>query len=579
MKPYSGAQLAVNALEQLGIKHTFGIPGVHNTELYDELANSEQITPILVTHELSAAFMADAISRTTGGVGCIAIVPGAGLTHAMSGIAEASLDGIPMLIISGGVKRHASQHYQLHQIDQLTLAASITKEQYLIREHRDIMPTIFQAWQTAQSDLPGPVLIEIPFEIMNFTEQTELLPAPDSRSINQQLSISDQLLNQAVATLQQAKRPGIYVGWGAIYAHQEMIQLAELLQAPVATTLQGLSAFPATHPLHVGLGFGKSATPAGAQAFKDCDCLLVIGARFSELATGSYSIRPPAQLIHVDIDPTVFNKNFPASLAIHADARVFSQRLLACLKTHTRPTNHNLTSKIKHLKQHYLEDAKRHQSNGKVNPALFFEALQTHFKHDPLIVTDDGNHTFLTAELLPINQPRHFISPTDFNAMGYATPAAIACQLAFPEKQVIAIVGDGAFQMTGMETLTASQLGLPILYCIFKDRALGQIAQFQKKAYAQTPCTQLPDLDLSSFARACGCSYQQLSHNAQLGNVLRDCLALLRQHKPVILEINIDYSRPTAMTKGASITTLSRFPFKEKVRFITRAAKRNLFQR
>ena len=325
----SGAHLAVYAMEQIGVKYTFGIPGVHNTELYDALNNSEFITPILVTHEGSAAFMADAISRTTDSIGTLAIVPAAGVTHAMSGIGEAYLDGVPMLVITGGIRRDTGRAFQLHDIDQMKLCAGITKKAFLPKTHEAIVPTIYEAYETAISGEPGPVLVELSGDLQLFTGEVDEIP-PYRSSVNHP-SIDAQKIAAAVRLLTQAKCPGLYLGWGARDAVPQTKILADLLQAPVATTLQGLSVFPANHPLHTGMGFGPSAVPAAQKAFADCDCLLAVGVRFAELATGSYGMPVPKNLIHIDINPNVFNKNYPAQVAIEGDARVVLAALCAAL--------------------------------------------------------------------------------------------------------------------------------------------------------------------------------------------------------------------------------------------------------
>ena len=314
----TGAALARFALEQLGVSHTFGIPGVHNTELYDELNASPHIQPVLVAHECGAAFMADAFSRTGQRIGTLVIVPAAGVTHAASGIGEAGLDGIPMLIISGGIHSENGRQYQLHDIDQHALLKPITKATFRILSHAEVIPTLYEAYRIATGGEPGPVFVELPYNIGNFLGEVEDMPlfqpAPPAAAADQQT------LREMARQLVAARHPGLFLGWGAMAAQRELIELAEWLGAPVCTTLQGLSAFPANHPLHVGMGFGAYAVPAAEQAFAACDCLLAVGTRFSEIPTGSYSMPVPEQLLHIDINPQVFNANFPASLCLAGDA-------------------------------------------------------------------------------------------------------------------------------------------------------------------------------------------------------------------------------------------------------------------
>jgi len=259
----NGAQLAVYALEELGINFAYGIPGTHTTELYDAMATSEKIEPILVSHEAGASFMADATSRTSNSVGTIVIVPAAGLTHAMSGIGEAFLDGIPMLIIAGGTRTDSGRHYQLHQFDQIELAKPITKAQFRILSHEDIIPTIFKAYDIAKSGEPGPVFIELPVNLQLFSVSIKDLPK--YKSIIEEKAIDPEAIKKAIDLLVNAENPMLFLGWGAVNYTQYSIELAELLAAPVATTLQGKSAFPNTHPLYTSVGLGEAAMAAGIQ--------------------------------------------------------------------------------------------------------------------------------------------------------------------------------------------------------------------------------------------------------------------------------------------------------------------------
>jgi len=330
----TGAWLAVYALEQIGARFTFGIPGVHTTELYDELNSSNRITQVLVTHEGGASFMADAVGRLSDSIGVLTVVPAAGLTHAASGIGEAFLDGVPMLVISGGPRTDTGHRYQLHQMDTHKFMSGLTKATFRVTRHDEVVPTLFKAYEIATSGEPGPVFVELPVNILLLTDEIGELPqfkpaAPPRIAAAPEIA-------RAVDLLKQAKRPCIFAGWGARDATASLIRLAEWLDAPVATTLQGLSVFPANHPLHVGFGFGASAVPAARNAFRNCDCMIAIGTRFSEIATGSYGAEVPANLIHIDINPEVLSANFPAKVGIAGDAGAVLKELLLALETQDR---------------------------------------------------------------------------------------------------------------------------------------------------------------------------------------------------------------------------------------------------
>jgi acetolactate synthase-1/2/3 large subunit len=572
----TGAWLAVYALEQVGARFAFGIPGVHTTELYDEMNNSNRITPVLVTHEGGGAFMADAVSRLSDTIGVLTVVPAAGLTHAASGVGEAFLDGVPMLVISGGARTDTDHRYQLHQMDTHRFMGGLTKATFRVTRHDQVVPTLFEAYAVATSGEPGPVFVELPANILLLTEEIGELPVyrpPPQRPLATPADLA-----RAVELLAQAKRPCIFVGWGARDATAEVVNLAEWLEAPAATTLQGLSVFPGNHPLHVGFGFGASAVPAAQQAFHGCDCMIAIGTRFSEIATGSYGVKVPENLIHIDINPQVFDANYPAKVAITGDARAVLQGLLIQLGAHMprRPPQSELRERIRQAKAAYRESWYRHDTAGLVNPARFFDELRRQTPEDGIIVIDDGNHTFLTAELMPIYAPKSVILPTDFNCMGYAVPAAIGAKLAHPDRAVQTIVGDGAFMMTCMEILTAATNNLGIVYYVFNDGELAQIGQAQAIPYKRKPCSRLGKLKVEGVALATGAAYLPMSDNAEIADAIQKAGDISRGGSPVIVDVRIDYSKRTAFTVGTVRTNFGRFPLNEKLRFLTRAAVRHV---
>ncbi len=572
----TAAWLATRALESLGVRYTFGIPGVHNTELYDELAASDAITPVLVTHELSAAYMADAMSRLSQSVGTLALVPAAGLTHASSGIAEAYLDGIPMLVLCGGIRTDLPFGYQLHEIDLHAFMRGITKATFHPKEQRDVQPMIYEAYRIATQGEPGPVFVELPVNLLLMSGDPGELPQyrpPEPVRIHDGAAIEP-----AAALLSASRHPGLFVGWGARGALAEVLAIAEFLQAPVATTLQGLSVFPGTHPLHVGFGFGPAAVPAARNAFARCDVLLAVGTRFAEIATGSFGVTVPENLIHVDINPKVFNRNYPAKVAIEGDSAAVLAAILRELKRAgpTRPRDEALVDRIRRDKAAYLDEWLAHDSRGRVNPARFFQALAARTPADAITVIDDGNHTYLTAELCTFREPGTAILPTDFNSMGYAVPAAIGAALARPGKPVNAIVGDGAFAMTCMEIATAVARRLGICYWVFHDGELSQIAQAQEIPYNRKPCSVLPPIRLEGVAQATGAAYLRIASDAELARSIDQAHRIAASGQPVIVDVLIDYSKRTAFTRGAVKTNFDRFPLGQKLRMAGRAFARRI---
>jgi acetolactate synthase-1/2/3 large subunit len=420
------------------------------------------------------------------------------------------------------------------------------------------------------------VFVELPVNILLYTAEVAELPryqpAPPAP-----VGHEDDIL-RAAELLRQAKNPALFVGWGTRDAYAQVKAVAEWLDAPVATTLQGLSCFPANHPLHVGFGFGQSAVPAARNAFKHCDCLLAVGTRFSEIATGSYGITVPENLIHIDINPETIGVNYPAKVGIPGDAeRVLTQLLAALQAAGPKPAEQPaLRTQIQSDKAAYRQTWYQADVADRVNPARFFDTLRQHTPDDGIIVIDDGNHTFLTAELMPIHAPKSVILPTDFNCMGYAVPAAIGAKLAHPARLVQTIVGDGAFLMTCMEILTATTNQLGVVYYVFNDGALSQIAQAQEIPYNRKPCTTLGQVNLEGVALATGAAYLAVGSDAELDAAVRQAQAFASQGRPVVVDVKIDYSKRTAFTEGAVKTNFGRFPLNEKVRTLARAFTRRI---
>lgn len=570
----TAAFLLRHALEQIGVRFTFGIPGVHNLEIYDELASSERIEPVLVTHEMCGSFMADAVSRCSNHVGTLVVVPAAGITHSSSGIGEAFLDGIPMLIISGGIRTDLDKGYQLHDVDQQALLAPITKATFKVHDYGDVIPTVYEAYRIATTGEPGPVYIEIPANLQLLTGEVDELPAYKP---SHPQPADQQAINEAARNLADATRPGLFVGWGARHAKEQIARISELLGAPVATTLQGLSTLHGTHPLHVGMGTGPSSVPAAQNAFAHCDCMLAVGTRFAEICTGSYGMQPPSNLIHVDINPNVFDVNYPSALSIEGDAKQVLTHLLAELERIVgSPRDATaLAASIAADKQAYRKSWLEHDSKDRVNPAVLFDEINRQLEHDAIIACDDGNHTFLTAELLTVPDNGLFISPTDFNCMGYCVPATVAAKLVNPDKQAIGIVGDGAFLMSAMELLNASARKLGLVMLVFNDGELSQIAQAQEIPYNRKTCTVVPSPDYEAMAKATGCAFVRISNNSEVASGISSAFEQGR-NGPVLVDVRVDYSKRTRFTEGTVKTTLKRFDLPSKARIVSRALWRRI---
>jgi acetolactate synthase-1/2/3 large subunit len=569
MKIRAAREIA-RALIDEGARHAFGIPGTHNIELYDVLAGAEGIETILVTSEVAGAFVADGYSRSSDAVGVINVVPGAGVAYSLSGIAEAWMDNVPMVVIASGIRTDNGKAYQLHAIDQLAMLRPVTKSAVRIERADEIYPAIRSAFHIARTGAPGPAAVEIPVQFL--LERQEIGDVSYEAEPALGLVPDPELVEGAAAMLASAESPAIYLGNGAARAADLLVPLAEQLGAPVTTSYSGKGVFPETHPLWLWPGFGRQAPGFVRRIMDSCDCLLAIGCRFGEVTTGGFGFEPPEALIHVDIEPEVFNKSYPAGLAIRGDARMFVEAL-AGLIDGTRPWS-SLAVTIADGHAEVQKRWRRKKSDSRVTPYYLFEALQRHCRTDAVFTTDSGNGTFLAMEHLRLDQPGRFLAPTDFSCMDYSVPAAVGACFANPGRDVVALPGDGAFLMTGLELITASAYSASPLVCVLRDGELSQIAQFQKMMVNRVASSVLPEYDLEGFARATGSRYFRIVRDSELDSVIPAALALTRNGKPALVEVVIDYSQKTYFTKGVVKNVFSKLSWGDRVANIARAIGR-----
>jgi acetolactate synthase-1/2/3 large subunit len=583
-----GSTLVVRALEDAGARFAFGIPGTHNIELYDALEQSTLVTAVLITDEQSAGFLADGVSRSSRSIGVVNVVPGAGVTHCLSGIAEALLDGIPMVVLACGIRSDSGRAYQLHDIDQAALLRPVTKAVLRPETPADIYATVRRAFDLAAAGTPGPVAVEIPAEYYLLTHDVPdramtpaaLAAAADDASDGSADAAAAARratrlagIERAAALLNGATRILLYVGHGARGAGAALVELAEKLGAPVATTIQGKGVFPEHHPLWVWNGLGETVPSVLRDVISGCDAMLAIGVRFSEVGTGSYGFTPPATVVHVDINPSVFNRNVQATVAIEADAAACVAALLPLLDD--RGQWGAGAEQIANGHRLVQQQWRREPSESHVTPSALFGALQR-IAPEAIFTTDSGNGTFLAMEHLRLDAPGSFLAPVDFSCMGYAVPAAIGAKLANPDCDVVALAGDGAFLMTGLELITAAAYGAAPVVCLLRDGELAQIAQFQRTALGAAQASVLPPYDVRSFAAAVGAGYVACGRDAVIESALTQAFALARTGTPVIVDVAIDYSRKTYFTKGIVTTNFWRMPWPERLRLLGRAVSRHL---
>jgi acetolactate synthase I/II/III large subunit len=577
----TGGEIVVRALEAEGIRYAFGIPGTHNIELYDALEDAPRVRPVLVTDEQSAGFLADGFWRASGELACVNLVPGAGLTHALSGIAEAFMDGVPMLVLGCGIRRTGGRAYQLHDIDQLAIAAPITKARLRPETGAGLYPAIRQACALARTGTPGPVMVEVSIDHYLTRHEVDpaawepIAPPPPPSAAPAELRRAAELLTAPGA------KPLLYVGFGAREAQAELVALAERLNAPVSVTIQGKGVFPESHPLFLWTGFGNAAAPFARELAAERNVTLAVGCRFSEVGTASYSFTPPGPLIHVDINREVLGRNFPATLGIESDAKAFLvslQRELDRREAGKSGSREAVTLRDRIRAGHEAVRAGwlARRSRERVTPYLLLEALQRHFGAETIFTADSGNGTFLAMEGLRLERPGRFLAPVDYSCMGYAVPAAIGAKLGLPTTPVVALAGDGAFLMTGLELLTAASYGVAVAVFVLRDRELAQIAQFQDTAFNRRSASVLPDFHLGSLAEAVGVEWLALEDDARIEAVVTAARATVAQGRPVLVDVAIDYSEKTFFTRGVVRTMLGRLPWPDRLRFVWRALSRRL---
>lgn len=563
-----GSQLVVRALEDAGARFAFGIPGTHNIELYDALADSS-VRPVLVTDEQGASFMADGVSRSSDSVGVVNLVPGAGVTHALSGIAEAFMDTVPLVVLACGIRRDTGRAFQLHDIDQAALLGPVTKAVLRPASADEIYPAVRRAFDLARAGAPGPVAVEIPAECYMLTADVGAPSYTPAAAGATEPAAS--ALDAAVELLARARRPLLYLGAGARGAGELLVALAERLEAPIATTIQGKGVVPERHPLWLWCGLGRSAPPFVRAVEAECDAMLAIGCRFSEVATASYGFTPPAALVHVDIEPAVLNRNHQAAVAVAADAHAFVSALLPRLgpRDPYAPWREQIASGHRDLARTWRDDP----SDARVTPAAFFATLQR-VAPGAIYTADSGNGTFLAMEHLRLDSPGRFLAPVDYSCMGYAVPAAVGARLANPDRDVVALAGDGALLMTGLEMLTGVLHDAAPLVCVLRDGELAQIAQFQRTVMGRETCSVVPPYSVEHFAATTGAEHLRLATDADLDEVLERAVDRARQGRAVMVEVAIDYSRKTWFTRGVVATNFWRLPFAERLRMVGRAVTR-----
>ncbi len=568
----TGAAALVEALKSEGVACVFGIPGAQQNELWDEM-KARCLPYLLVTNELSAACMADGYARSTGRPGVLCVVPGPGITNALTGLGEALLDSVPVVAIAGDVAQGDKyKAFQVHGLPNVALLQPICKGVFPVTCVAEIPAAVRQAFSLARSGEPGPTAVVVPYHLLAQACQVHgLPPAPP------EFPFDEAAFQQALALLTcqgKACKVGIYAGLGCMDHGHALVQAAEVLQAPVATSVSGKGVIDELHPLAVGWGYGPQGTRTAELAFKHVDTVLAIGVRYSEVSTGFYSIPPHRHLIHVDANPKNLGQVMKTSVCVPADAGVFLARLLEHADLIRRPPDQHLIECIQKWKAQDVCEHQKVYARCGVDPLSFLMALRRATPPDTLVFMDVTLTEHLAAEAFTVCQPRTYFNPTDNQSMGWSIPAAIGAQRAFPGRLCLTVTGDGCFLMSGIETTTAAREGLPVKFFVLDDQAYHYMQVLQKSAYGRTTATHLARLDYAALAKGFGLGYVLIDSLLTLEGGIK---AALECPGPVLVQVAIDYGkRKIRWIEAAKGRFIKELCTDQKVRFMARLAGRSL---
>lgn len=533
MGKITGSQAIVKCLQEEGVKTIFGYPGGAVIDLYDALMDAD-ITNVLVRHEQGAVHAADGFARTTGEVGVALLTSGPGATNGITGIATAYMDSIPLVVLTGQVPRALIGNDAFQEVDIVGISRPCTKHNYLVDKIEDLVPTLREAFHIAKTGRPGPVLVDLPKDLV----ASDLI-YPKKKTISM---VSYQptyephpvQIEKACKKIMKARKPVLYVGGGVMLSNgsEELTELALKLNIPVTMTLMALGAFPGTNEQSMGM-LGMHGTYTANMAVAECDLLIAVGARFDDRVTGKLEeFAANAEIIHIDIDPTSISKNVKVDVPIVADCKF----ALTAINEWFRIKGHLNIEEVAERHQPWFEQIRdwttQHpliyrDDSDIIKPQYVVETLYKCTHGDAIITTEVGQNQMWTAQFYQFDHPRHFVTSGGLGTMGFGLPAAIGAKMAFPEKTVIDIAGDGSIQMNIQELATAKQYNCPVKVAILNNSYLGMVRQWQElfydKRYASTTMDVVPDF--VELARAYGAVGLRATKKDEVEPVIIEALA------------------------------------------------------
>ena len=525
-----GAEVLMEALVHEGVDAIFGYPGGAVLHIYDELWRvRDRIAHYLVRHEQGAVHMAEGYARASGRVGVALVTSGPGATNAVTGIANAYMDSTPIVVITGQVPLPLIGTDAFQEVDTVGITRPCVKHNYLVRDVRDLAAVVHEAFYLARSGRPGPVVIDIPKDVSAAPVSYSSLENVGFPFIEPTMPPTARAVSLAASAILRARRPVLYVGGGIVNsgASSSLLALAEELQLPVTPTLMGLGGFPSAHPLSLGM-LGMHGTYAANMSIAESDLLIAVGVRFDDRVTGKLAtFAPRARVIHIDIDPANIGKNRAPELSLTADACEALKALHAEVKARgAKELEQSLAGRAawwKRVRGWQREQPLRFDgSTEQLKPQSVIRELHRLTKGDAVVTTDVGQHQMWAAQFYPFRRSRQWITSGGLGTMGFGLPAAIGAQLALGDQLVVAIVGDGGFQMTNQELSTAVQYDLPVKVLIMNNGYLGMVRQWQEmfydRAYSEVDLSVSPDF--VKLAEAYGAKGLRATRPEELREVL-----------------------------------------------------------
>ncbi|AGQ99298.1 acetolactate synthase 3 large subunit [Vibrio parahaemolyticus] len=543
----SGAEMVVQSLIEENVEQIFGYPGGSVLDIYDALhAKTDQIKHVLVRHEQAATHMADGYARATGKPGVVLVCSGPGATNTITGIATAYMDSIPMIVISGNVPNSLIGNDAFQECDIVGVSRPVVKHSFLVKKAEDIPETIKKAFYISTTGRPGPVVIDLPKDVMN--PQIKLpYQYPESismRSYKPTTSGHKGQIKKALKSLIEAKKPVLYVGGGAVIsgAHEHILELADKLNLPVVSTLMGLGAFPGTHKNSLGM-LGMHGTYEANMAMHEADLIFGIGVRFDDRTTNNLEkYCPNAKVMHIDIDPSSISKNVKVDLPIVGSAEKVLTTMLGLLAEQDCGNDEAAITKWWDDIQVWRDRQclSYETSSDRIKPQQVIETLHKLTNGDAYVASDVGQHQMFAALYYPFNKPRRWINSGGLGTMGFGLPAGMGVKFAMPEEEVVVVTGDGSIQMNIQELSTAMQYDIPVKIINLNNRFLGMVKQWQDIIYqgrhSNSYMSSVPDF--AAIAEAYGHVGIRIETPDQLEEGLQKALDM--KDRLVFVDINVD---------------------------------------